>query len=175
MNDTPYGYGIVSKILHWLIAAVVIGNLIAGLLLDDMAMPGKMTVILWHKSVGVLVLALMLVRLGWRSNQGFPKFPDALPRWQQQLARFVHLAFYPVLILMPVVDWLLSSAAGYPVMFFGLFSLPAIWEKDKAWAEIFSGTHSALGYVIIAMLVAHIGAALYHHFIEKQKIIKRML
>lgn len=174
-NDTPYTYGLISKILHWTIALIVIGNLAVGWLLEDMQMPGKLPIVLLHKSFGTLVLILMIVRFTWRQTQGFPKLPDGLPAWQKHLAHLVHVVFYPVLILMPVVGWLMSSAAGYPVMFFGLFNLPMIWEKDKAWAELFGNVHALLGYAIAALVVMHVGAALWHHFVERTKFIKRMM
>lgn len=175
MKDTPYHYGLVSRLLHWTLAILIIANLVTGLLLDDMPKDLRFQVISWHKSCGVVILALMLARFIWRSLEGFPKFPDIIPAWQKNLARIGHIAFYPLLIAQPITGWLLSSASGYPVNFFGLFLLPLIWNKDKTWAKTFDLAHDVLGYAILALLVIHILAALYHHFIQGDKIIRRML
>lgn len=174
-SDTPYTYGTVSKVLHWAVAALVLVNLSMGLLFDNMSKDLRFTMIMWHKSFGALVLVLMLLRLGWRAGQGFPKLPPGIAAWQRWAAHLNYLMLYPILIAMPVTGWLMSSASGYPVYVLGLFALPDIWQKNKAWAKIFKETHSVLGYVILALVIAHILAALYHHFIQGDKLIRRML
>jgi cytochrome b561 len=176
IKDSPYHYGLLSRALHWTIAVLILANLALGLLFDYIQMPAKISAINIHKAIGVTVLVLMVLRLVWRSVQGFPREPDGLPKWQQVLARAVHLAFYPLLIALPLAGWLASSAAGYPVNFFGLFTLPLLpIEKDKALSHVFNQAHSVLAYITIALVAIHIGAALWHHFVEKQKIIRRIL
>jgi len=174
-TDTPYTYGTVSKVLHWVVAALVLTNLIMGLLFDEMPKDLRFTMIMWHKSFGALVLVLMLLRLGWRAGQGFPKLPPGIAVWQRWAAHLNYLMLYPLLIAMPLTGWLLSSASGYPVYVFGLFTLPNIWEKNKIWAKAFDLAHNTLGYIILVLVVAHILAALYHHFIQGDKLIRRML
>jgi cytochrome b561 len=175
MNDTPYGYGLISKIFHWLLALLVIGNLAVGFFLEDI--PGDLRGMVMgnHKSFGILAGLLMLVRMVWRLQQGFPKLPDAIPARERQLARLGHMAFYPLIILMPIFGWLMSSAAGYPTGFFGLFNLPDLIAPDKGLREIFGALHTACGYGILALLVVHVGAALYHHYYQGHKLLRRML
>lgn len=175
IKDSPYFYGLTSKLFHWILAALIITNLTIGLVMDGIAMPTKLTVIFWHKSIGATVLIFMVLRLAWRTTQGFPKMPEAIPAWQQQLARLGHLAFYPLLILLPLSGWLLSSAAGYPVSVFGLFTLPDLVSKNKDLRKIFETTHDVLGYMILVLVIGHVLAALYHHFVQKTKLIRRML
>jgi cytochrome b561 len=176
IKDSPYHYGLISRALHWTIGILILANLALGLLFDKIPMPTKIAVINIHKATGVTVLVLMIARLLWRLAEGFPREPDGLPKWQQILARAVHLAFYPLLIALPLTGWLASSAAGYPVNFFGLFTLPLLpIEKSKDISHLFNEAHSLLAYITIGLLVLHIGAALWHHFVEKQKIIRRML
>ena len=175
MRDTPFGYGSVSKMLHWLVAALVLGALAVGLLLEDLPNDIRGGVMGIHKSVGVIVLVLMVLRLAWRLWSRFPKLPAGLPPWQARLARLAHVAFYPLLILMPLSGWAMSSAAGYPTSVFGLVTLPMLGEKNDALRELFSAAHSAIAWMIIILLAAHIGAAIYHHYFQGQKTIRRML
>lgn len=175
MKDTPYHYGLISRVFHWGIGLLVLANLMVGLLMDDIPMPDKIQVIHFHKATGMVILALMALRLVWRVSQGFPKMVEALAPWQRNLARAAHIAFYPLLLAMPVSGWLMSSAAGYPVSVYGLFTLPALLDKNPELAKVFYEAHELLAYALMALLAAHIGAALYHHFVQKHKIIRRML
>lgn len=174
-NDTPYGYGNISKILHWLVALFVIGNLIGGMLLEDLPPEIRGMVMPVHKAIGISVLILMIARTFWRVQQGFPKLPEAIPARERKLARLGHLAFYPLLILMPISGWMLSSAAGYPVSFFGLFTLPLVIEKNPALRELFGAAHSAIGWALVVLVAVHIAAAFYHHYFQGHKLIRRML
>ncbi|HCM84003.1 MAG TPA: cytochrome b [Alphaproteobacteria bacterium] len=174
-NDTPYSYGNVSKILHWLVALFVIGNLIGGLVMEDLPPELRGMIMPVHKSVGIAVLVLMFVRSGWRAFQGFPKLPHAIPARERQLARLGHLAFYPLLILMPLSGWMLSSAADRTTSFFGLFDLPRMIAPDLALREFFGAAHSVLAWGLVALVTVHIAAALYHHYIQGHKLIRRML
>jgi len=175
LRDTPYSYGLVSKLLHWTLALLILTNLVMGLFFGNMPKDLRFTLIMWHKSIGAAVLILMLARIIWRSAQGFPQLPEGIVLWQRRLARLVHVALYPILIAQPVTGWLLSSAAGHPVSVFGLFALPDLIGKNPLWAKAFDLAHDVLGYVILALLTAHITAAFYHHFIEGNKLIRRML
>jgi cytochrome b561 len=174
-KDTPFSYGLISKVVHWTVALLVLANLIGGLLMDYMPKDLRFTVIMWHKSFGAVVLVLMLFRFGWRAWQGFPQIPAAIVRWQRVLAHWVHVILYPLLIVQPITGWLLSSAAGHPVSVFGLFNLPDLVGRDKALQHACDLAHDWVGYTLAVLLTAHIGAALHHHFIEGNKLIRRML
>jgi cytochrome b561 len=130
MKDTPYGYGTLSKLFHWVLALLIIGMMLGGLTMDFWPPEYKGQVMFWHKSVGLLAGMLMVLRLLWRAFQGFPKLPDGIQGAQRIAARAVHFAFYPLVILMPVAGWVMSSAAGRPTSFFGLFPMPDLVAPD---------------------------------------------
>lgn len=174
-NDTPYGYGRISKILHWLVALFVIGNLIGGMMMDNLAPELRGMIMPVHKSIGAAILILMLFRSGWRLQQGFPKLPTGIPQRERELARLGHLAFYPLLIFMPLSGWLMSSAADRTTSFFGLFDLPRLIGPDSGLREFFGTAHSVLAWSLVALVAVHIAAALYHHYIQGHKLIRRML
>ena len=175
LKDTPYGYGAVSKILHWLIALLIIANLAIGLTFDSLSAAEKMQMMGIHKSMGIAVLVLMIVRLIWRVTQGYPKMPAGIPERERILARIVHSLFYPLLIALPLAGWLMSSAGGHPVSFFGLFTLPAIWEKNKEMGEWFELAHNTFAYLTIIAVTGHVVVALFRHFVQKDKLIRRMM
>ncbi|MBI1327748.1 MAG: cytochrome B [Alphaproteobacteria bacterium] len=174
LKNTGESYGLIAKSFHWLVGLVVIGLLIVGFLMDDLQMSVKLTVYFWHKSVGILVLTLMIMRLCWRV---YNHAPSALPThrpWEIVLAHIVHYALYAVLIAMPLTGWLMSSAKGYTVNVAGLFSLPDLVKPDKRLAEFFVRAHYYLAFTILGLLALHIAGALKHHFIDKDLTVRRM-
>jgi cytochrome b561 len=175
MRDTPYGYGLVSKVLHWVIGILLIGVWVVGSLMEDIPMPDKIQIIGIHKAMGAVILFLALLRALWRAVYKLPKMPAGIPPLQRLVARAVHVAFYPLCVLMPLSGWLMSNAAGYPVSVFGLFNLPTLTGKDEALKEFFGEMHEVFAWALLALTVMHVGAALHHHFIKGNKLIKRML
>lgn len=135
----------------------------------------KITLILYHKEVGLLVLVLFVVRLAWRVTQILPQLVAHLPDWQKIAARFVHLCFYALMFAMPVSGWLMSSAAGIPVSFFGLFMLPDFLPQDDYLFQRFIEIHKWLGYLLMLLIFVHVGAALRHHFLLRDETLRRML
>lgn len=129
----------------------------------------------WHKECGILILMLVTLRLIWRLSNITPNFPTEMPHWQKLAARAVHLAFYGFMIVMPITGWLISSAAGLPVSFFGLFVLPTLIPANEHLQALFSEIHTWLAYTLIAAICAHVAAALQHHFINKDDTLRRML
>ena len=129
----------------------------------------------WHKELGVLILMLVIFRILWRLSNITPPLPTAMPHWQKLASRAAHLAFYGFLIIMPLTGWLISSAAGLPVSFFGLFVLPTLIPADEHLRLLFSDIHQWLAYTLIATICAHVAAALQHHFINKDDILRRIL
>lgn len=175
-RNTLENYGAVAKFLHWLIAFIVIGLLILGLYMVPLPINAqKLKLYGWHKEWGILVLMLVIVRLSWRLININPALPAHMPRWQQLAAKSVHFAFYIFLFLMPLTGWMMSSSAGLPVSFFGLFTLPDLVSPNENNMKILEEVHEWLGYGLIAALLAHVGAALQHHFIYKDNILRRML
>lgn len=176
IKNTSTSYGVVAITFHWLMAVLVIGMLCVGLYMVTLKFsPLKLELFRYHKEFGVLVLMLACLRLGWRLANIVPAFPFTMPRWQQWAAHASHYLLYVLIFAIPITGWLLTSAAGLLPSFFGLFVLPPLIAPHKEWTHLFGIMHQWLAYSLIALLCAHIGAALEHHFVEKDDILTRML
>ena len=167
-------YNGIARALHWLIALGIIAALILGLNHDAWKttpwMPGV------HKSLGMTVLALSLVRLGWRFTHTPPALPSSMPGWQAALAKATHWLFYIMMIGVPLSGWTFSSSGPYPLNWFGLFDIPKLAvEKGSALAEATHEGHEIMGKLLIPLLALHIFAAFYHHFRLKDGVLRRML
>jgi cytochrome b561 len=179
IQNTEDRYGAVAILLHWLMAILIIGLVGLGLYMVRLPDVGfntkKITLILYHKEVGLLVLILLAVRLSWRLTQVLPLLVAHLPDWQKIAARFVHLSFYSLMFALPMTGWLMSSAAGIPVSFFGLFMLPDFLPHDDYLFQRLIDIHKWFGYVLILLIFVHMGAALRHHFVFKDDTLRKML
>ncbi len=177
--NTEDRFGAVAILLHWSMAILIIGLAALGLYMVTLPDVGfdtkKIVLILYHKEIGLSVLVLLPVRLAWRLTQILPQLVAHLPAWQQIAARFVHLCFYALMFALPVTGWLMSSAAGIPVSFFGLFTLPDFLAQDDYLFQRLIDVHKWLGYVLILFICVHVGAALLHHFVLKDDTLRRML
>lgn len=176
IRNNTLRFGLVSITLHWLMAVLIIGLLIMGLYMVELPIGiQKLKFYGWHKEYGILVLMLVAIRLGWRLNNVVPALPTHLAKWQQWAARTVHFALYGFMILNPLTGWLLSSASGVSVSFFGLFVLPDLMGPNETYKMIFREAHEWLAFGLMGTICAHIGAALQHHFIYKDDTLRRML
>lgn len=161
--------------LHWIVAALVLVNLAIGLL-HDSVLDGVRGAIPLHKSIGFTVLVLTLGRIGWRLAHRPPPLPSALSRWERTGARATHAAFYALLLAMPLSGWAMGSAgreARYPTRWFGLFDVPHL-PVSAANAEAGDSAHLVLGYLMAALVVLHVAAALRHHFLLRDGVLARM-
>jgi len=169
------GFGLIAILLHWLMALLIIGMLCVGLYMTSLAMsPQKLKIYGLHKEFGVIVLMLVILRLSWCLASITPSL-SSLPYLERLAARSMHLAFYGFMIVMPFTGWLMSSAAGFPVSFFGLFTLPDLVAPSPQWMAIFKETHKYLAFALIAAIAAHVAAAFKHLLIDKDDIMRRML
>ncbi len=169
-------YNGVAKGLHWLMALLIVGLIPLGLYMQELPLsPQKLQLYSWHKWAGVTVFALLLVRVAWRLAFPPPPLPWQMSRWQQQAAHAGHLALYLLMLAVPLSGWLMSSAKGVQTVWFGVLPLPDLLEKDKALGAQLADLHALLSWTLVALLVAHVGAALKHHFIDRDDILARML
>lgn len=173
-RNTYQSYGSISKFFHWTIALLIIGMIIYGYSLSFLPESWAPTAYNIHKLFGLLILTLMLLRLIWALMNPKPKLPSKTPLWEIALERLMHFSLYLVLLAMPISGWLLASAAGKPPRLFGLsLGLPIAkndWLRDNA-----DTVHITLAIVIIVMVTLHVLAALKHHFIDKDNVLKRMM
>lgn len=169
-------YNGIAKSLHWLMALLIIGLIPLGLYMEDLPLsPQKLQLYSWHKWAGVTVFVLLLVRVASRIAFPPPPLPWHMSRRQQRLAHAGHLALYLLMLAIPVSGWLMSSAKGVPTVWFGVLPLPDLIGKDKALGAQLADLHALLSWTLVALLAAHVGAALKHHFIDRDDILVRML
>jgi cytochrome b561 len=176
INNTSNRYGIVAIVFHWVMSIIIIGMLALGLYMVGLKLgPTKVSLYGLHKSFGILVLMLVMMRLGWRLGGTTPILPFGMPEWQKLAARGSHWALYGFMFAMPITGWLLTSAAGLQPSFFGIFLLPPLVAPSHTQLVLFASVHKWLAYGLIATICVHVGAALHHHFIQKDLILQRMI
>lgn len=175
IRNTQTRYGMVAIFLHWAIAVLIIALLLLGLYMVGLPINlQKLKLYGWHKETGIAVLLLVIVRLLWRVLNALPSLAS-LPNWERRAARCVHYTFYVCMIFMPLTGWMMSSAAGLPVSFFGLIVLPDLLAPDENLRILLVFIHKWLAYFMIALICLHIAASLKHYFIDKDDILQRIL
>ncbi len=161
--------------LHWLTAALVVAAFPLGLWMVGLPFgPPKLRWYAWHKWLGLAVLALSFVRLGWRVAVGAPPAWPA-PAWQRRAAAWTHGLLYAALVAVPLSGWLLSSASGVSVVWLGVVPLPDLVGRDRALAAALKSIHGGLNYGLAALVIVHVGAAWRHQFVDRDGVLGRML
>lgn len=176
LKNSEQRWGGVSQALHWLIVLLIIGQGTVGLLMGDLRNgPDKIQVYALHKSFGLTILGLVVLRLAWRLYAGTPRPVPGTPGWQEKIASLTHWALYALLFAIPISGWVLNSASGFPLQWFGLFNLPAIAGKDHDLHELAEGVHELLFWTLVAVALVHAAAAFYHHLFQRDATLARML
>jgi cytochrome b561 len=175
LRSTEAGWGALVRAFHWLIAALIIAQGVIGLSMVQMGLtPAKVRVFALHKSIGMTILALVLLRIAWRLTEKRPADPPAMPRWQRRAAHGLHLALYVLILAIPLSGWWFNSAANAPLVWFGWLNLPT-GGLDPVWKPRALLLHQTLFWILVALLVLHVGAALWHHFRQRDDVLRRMM
>ncbi|GJL97347.1 MAG: cytochrome b [Hyphobacterium sp.] len=185
-NDRKYTA--VAIALHWIIAILIIVMIFAGWQTDDMRQamlegdtsidPANVAMLFnWHKTTGLLILVLSLIRLGWRLSHKVPPLPDGMNAFERFAATATHWGFYALMIGMPLGGWITASASGFPSFLFNaeFLPLPSLVDENEAVYEIVGEVHSKGAWAILVLLGLHIGAALKHHFVDRDDVLTRMV
>ncbi len=173
-KNTSNIYGFVSKNFHWIMTVLIVFNFTLGIFLDDLESgPVKFLLFSIHKSTGIVVLMLLILRFFWRVVNVVP-VPLGKIKFLNILAKLGHYSFYFILLTITLSGWIYSSAKGYPVNVFGLFSVPTLVEKNNEIAKIAINIHFVSVYVFITVLSLHVLISLVHHYILKDKTLSRM-
>lgn len=160
--------------LHWLLALALFGLLGMGWYMTGLPMsPMRLKLYNWHKWAGVTVLALSFLRLAWRLTHRPPAEPP-MPAWQAAVAQAAHVALYILFFAVPLAGWAYSSAAGFPVVWFGVLPLPDLVAPDREWAEAIKPLHRILAYTMAGIVLVHVAGALKHQFFDRDGLLRRM-
>lgn len=177
MSDrVELGYSATARWFHWVVAALVLLMLPIGIVMANANVgPAQNVLYDLHRSIGAILLPLMLARLIYRLTHPPPPLPVTVSAAQRRAAVITHWALYGMLLLQAIVGWIATSAYRAPIWVFWMFELPPIWPVDRPFSEMLFGVHRAMGIALLALLVLHIGAALFHHFVQKDIVLRRMI
>jgi cytochrome b561 len=180
LKNSPTRYGNVAMTLHWLIAIAIIGMLVLGKYMHGLPRsdPDRFMLYQLHKSIGLTILALTVLRVGWRVINPAPPLPASMPIWERWAAHASHFLLYALMLLIPLSGWAVAStsSSGVPTSWFGLFEVPhlpvPVTEEAHEAAE---EGHELFGNLMILLLLVHVAAALKHHFWDRDTVFRRML
>lgn len=176
IRNSAERYGAVAQALHWLIVVLLVVQVTTALLADDMPVGlAKLTMLARHKSFGMTILMLAVLRVLWRIVTPAPALPANLKPYERRLARITHFALYALLFIMPLTGWVMSAAHNYPVSWFHLFTWPNPVAPDHELAETLEDVHETFAFVLGGVVTLHILAALKHRFVLKDDVLQRML
>jgi len=170
----PDRYTLTAVALHWLLALAIVATFAVGLYMTSLSFsPTRLRLFNWHKWAGVSILALSAVRLLWRLWHR-PPADLPMPAWQARIAHLAHGLLYGLFFAVPLAGWAYSSAAGFPLVVFGVLSLPDWVPVNRELAGALKLLHHGLAYALAAVVTLHVAAALKHHFIDHNRLLARM-
>jgi cytochrome b561 len=176
IRNTPTRWGHIAQFLHWLIVILIIIQVVLASIAEDLPIgPKKIEVYAWHKSVGITILCLAVLRLLWRRANPTPELPSTLKPYERVLAKVTHVGLYVLLFAQPLTGWMMTSARGFPVSWFGFLQLPDFVPKNQALYNAMKETHDTLALALYVIVFLHVAAALKHHFFLKDDVLRRML
>ena len=177
LRNTADRYGHVAQLLHWIVVALIIGQFVLASTAEDLPRLSaeRLEVTALHKSLGLTVLILAVLRLVWRSVSPPPLLPATMKPWERGFAQLIHWALYGVMFAMPLSGWMWSSASNYPVSWFGLVQMPDLVPPGEGLKDAFHEGHEILGTLLLVLAALHVLAALKHHFLDRDTVLRRML
>jgi cytochrome b561 len=170
-------YNNIAILLHWLIALLILSAFALGVTMVNMPgiTPTKLKYYSWHKWIGVTVLALACIRLLWRLFHAVPPYPVSMPAWQKKAANGLHGLLYVLMFAVPISGYFFTLAAGVPVVYLGIIPLPVLIAPNPEIKGALRLLHVSLNVTLFICICLHVLAALKHHFIDRDNVMKRML
>ena len=169
-------YGGIAQLFHWVVVVLIAVQVVLAEIAEDLPLGlEKLAALARHKSFGMTILGLIVLRLSWRLLNPPPPLPSHMKPYESGLARLTHWVFYALLVCIPVSGWLMSSAANFPVSYFGLLTFPDLIGPDKEAVERLKEIHELLGKLLFVTIALHVAAALKHHFVDGDDVLRRML
>jgi cytochrome b561 len=175
-RNTARAWGALSKSLHWIIVLLIINQWLIAERAEDLPNGlAKLQALAWHKSFGITILMLAILRLVWRWLNPVPSLEGVTRPWERALAGISHVLLYGLIFAMPLTGWMMSSARNFPVSWFKLFQLPDLVAPGEEMFRRMNDLHHLLFKVLVVVAVLHVAGALKHHFIDRNEVLKRML
>src|SRR5580698_7127341 len=174
MNTISRHFTVVQRLLHWLMAICILAMLFIGVGMVSTVAPKYLNLVSIHKSLGIVILALALIRLATRLRYGAPALPADLPEPMKLAAHLSHYAFYLLMIAMPLIGWGMVSASAYPVVLFGSVRLPAILPQSDSLHTLLWNAHFYLAFAFFALVLMHFAAALFHALVRRDGVFETM-
>lgn len=176
LRNSRDSWGWIARLLHWLMAALILGQVGLGKYAHELdRSPQQLSLLMWHKSIGITLLLLAILRLGWAVANPTPAAPAGSSPWTRRGATIGHAALYALMLAIPLTGWLYNSAKNVPFSLFRLVPWPDLIAPDKRLAHLFEEWHEGLVTALLAVFVLHVGAALWHHFVRRDEVLWRML
>ena len=174
--ETSAGYTATARVLHWITAILVLAQIVLGILIAN-KWTGAWQDQLYdlHKSNGAVLIPIILIRIFYRRGHPPPPLPADIPAIQQFAAHVTHYLLYGLVVAQVFLGWIATAAYPAPVPIYGLFNLPSIWPVNRALSEQLLSVHKIVGIAIAVVAAMHIGAALFHHFVRKDRVLMRMV
>ena len=175
-RNSDHSWGRIDRSMHWLLALLIISQLVLGKIAEEAPRsPLKLELFIWHKSIGVSVLLLVVLRLFWRLVNSPPLPPVDIAAWEKKLARLGHIFLYLLMFTVPLSGWWASDTTRIPFKIFWLIPAPDLIPAHEQMHELAETVHGTLVWLFLALIVAHTAAALRHHFILHDRVLTRML
>lgn len=176
LRNTRETWGSVARNLHWLMAVLILAQLVLGSVAEEMRVsPTKFELFVWHKSIGISLLLLVVLRLAWRLGNTLPAEPPGIAPWESRLAKLGHAALYLLMFAVPLSGWWISDTSQIPFRWFWMVPLPDLLPADKDMSELAEDVHEALTRALMVVVAVHVLAALRHHFLLRNATLRRML
>ena len=174
-RNTTRSWGSLSKAFHWLIVLLIINQWWIAERAEELKGLAKLEALAWHKSFGMTILMLAVLRLAWRLMNPTPDLTLETKPWERVLARISHVLLYALIFAVPLSGWMMSSAKNYPVSWFKLFQFPDLIAPAEQTFRLMQDLHFLLFSALVTVALLHVAGALKHHFIDKNDVLKRML
>ncbi|HSF64714.1 MAG TPA: cytochrome b/b6 domain-containing protein [Paracoccaceae bacterium] len=172
----PPAYRPLARALHWATAVLVLATIPAGIVMLQQGLdrPLQNLLFMFHKNIGVVILLLVLIRLAYRAANPPPPLPRSVPDWQRRIAGLTHVLLYAALIVMAVSGYVRVVSGGFPLEWWDALGVPRLAPRSDAVAGVAKTIHWAAHYVVIALVVLHVGAALFHGVVKRDGVFARM-